>query len=855
MTRATILLSLLALSFCCGCHQPTASEFHSADASGTGNASTTADSQWPASELTKLPIEEEQVADVAEDLASEQRNNTNFDSTDLDHQHLGNQASRSLACDVVVVCRKSWKDLLEPWIQYRQNQGHQIQWLNTPESPNQLKSELQQRYQQGLRYVLLVGDIPQVGNGISDDKGISTGVVSSEVSYRFGGPELVASDNWYADFDGDHAPEIAIGRWAIDTEEQLEGLIQKTIKFETDPDIEFAKRRVEFVAGVGGFGFLEDKIIETTASRLLTDLLPGHHQVNMTHASWRSVYCPGPDQYQDKFFDSLNRGSLFWVYMGHGNPGSLDNAEFPDRRIATLNVKNTNRLDSKIPPIAMLLACLTGQFAGPQDCLAEQMVAAPHGPVAALAGTGVTAPYGLASFGFEMLSSYRHDHPKVLGDWLVQSKRKMMSVSTESVPSSKAANKEDASVKKSKWRLTNNDYRRLLKQLAGLFSPTSDMLQQELAEHCEMMTLFGDPLLRLPQYDEIQLQANANSDGSLQVSGRLDNLQSAEVQVEIVHPLDRLSFRPTPRNKYDRSAEFHQQFEETYSKANDRVIGKTIATSLSGNFSVKLAELGKLPQRFLVRAFVNSETCRALGCCEVFEIEFANQEKTTTTKADEESETKDPLDGLLSDNDPFQIDGDPIQLYDRKSLEGWKPTNFGGEQEVFVRDDGDLTLETGYPMTGITFEGTKEFPAAKLPTENYELQMRIQKVEGNDFFAGVTFPVGKEPCSFIVGGWGGTTVGLSSIDGNDAARNETRSVHRFESGQWYLLRIRVTKEKIECWIDKEKVVTLDRADHEFSVRNEVRLSMPLGLCNFQTESRVSHFRLLKLKAKPEQEND
>lgn len=759
--------------------------------------------------------------------------------------------------DVVVVCRHDWKPLLKDWIRHRQSQGHRIGWLDVPESPQALKVTLARHYEAGLKYVLLIGDIPEVSNGISDGEGIPTGAIVCEVSRRFGGPDFVASDNYYADFDGDQAPEIAVGRWAIDSEEQLKGLIRKTIRFETDPAWEAAKRRVEFVAGVGGFGVLQDKIIESTASRLLTDLLPEYHDVRMTHASWHSVYCPGPDAYQEKFFESLNRGALFWVYMGHGSPASLDTAVFPDRRVATINTRTTDRLNCQAAPIALLLACSTGQFANAQDCLAEQMVAAPAGPVAALGGTGVTAPYGLASFGFEMLSLYRQDQPKVLGDWLVAAKRRMLSVpplaevsetenSTTDVSAALATTENEGKG----WKLSNNDYRNLLRQLAKLFSPTSDILHQELEEHVHMMTLFGDPLLRLPAYEPMEVEARVDSAGLVTISGQGPNLQNVPVDIELVYPLDQLPFRPQARPRYLDSAEFQEQLVETYERVNDRQILRTQSTMKDGKFSLELDSLTDLPRRVLVRACISHASCQALGICELLQ-------DSSNTQEEEKPLTVKPADNPFRDtnakNAPYQPDGLPIALFNQKDLQGWKKTNFGGEQEVYVTDDAQLMVETGYPMTGITFQGMPGLKAAQLPGENYELQLRVQKVDGGDFFAGLTFKVDDQPCSFIVGGWGGMTVGLSSIDGQDAARNATRSVHRFEAEKWYQIRVRVTEEKVQCWIDDQQVVEQDRAGHEFTVRNEVRLSMPLGFCNFQTTSLISHFQLQPLK-KVTQEN-
>ena len=76
-----------------------------------------------------------------------------------------------------------------------------------------------------------------------------------------------------------------------------------------------------------------------------------------------------------------------------------------------------------------------------------------------------------------------------------------------------------------------------------------------------------------------------------------------------------------------------------------------------------------------------------------------------------------------------------------------------------------------------------------------------RRIEGNDFFCGMTFPAGKDPCTLIIGGWGGTTVGLSSIDGLDASDNSTRTLMQFEKNRWYHIRLAVTDTKIEAWID------------------------------------------------------
>ena len=84
-------------------------------------------------------------------------------------------------------------------------------------------------------------------------------------------------------------------------------------------------------------------------------------------------------------------------------------------------------------------------------------------------------------------------------------------------------------------------------------------------------------------------------------------------------------------------------------------------------------------------------------------------------------------------------------------------------------------------MTGITWTG--EFPRS-----NYEVRFEAARLQGNDFFASLTFPVEDSFVTWVTGGWGGDIVGISSIDGWDASDNETRTYFNFENGRWYAMR-------------------------------------------------------------------
>jgi hypothetical protein len=176
-------------------------------------------------------------------------------------------------------------------------------------------------------------------------------------------------------------------------------------------------------------------------------------------------------------------------------------------------------------------------------------------------------------------------------------------------------------------------------------------------------------------------------------------------------------------------------------------------------------------------------------------------------------------------------------LFDGKTLTGWKITEFAGHGAVKV-EGGRLILESGV-LTGITWSN-------ELPRMNYEVSLDAMRVDGSDFFCALTFPVELEPCSFIVGGWGGGVVGLSSIDNEDAAHNETTSYLNFENGKWFKIRVRVTKSRIEAWIDGDQVVNLETKGRVISIRPEVELSKPLGIASWSTTAALRNIQIRKL---------
>ncbi|MDX1946767.1 MAG: DUF1080 domain-containing protein [Pirellulaceae bacterium] len=189
-----------------------------------------------------------------------------------------------------------------------------------------------------------------------------------------------------------------------------------------------------------------------------------------------------------------------------------------------------------------------------------------------------------------------------------------------------------------------------------------------------------------------------------------------------------------------------------------------------------------------------------------------------------------PVNGCVAESE--------TKLFDGRSLAGWKLLDkFSFEKHGPVKVvDGELILAAGAPGTGIVWQG-------KPPRDNYELSLLARRRAGDDFFCGLTFPVGDEHCTLVLGGWGGSVTGLSNIDDASAVENETTGSVTFQQNQWYTIRLRVTPEKITAWVDKEEIVALSRKDRKFAVWWEQEPARPLGIVTWETEAGFKDLRL------------
>ncbi len=183
-------------------------------------------------------------------------------------------------------------------------------------------------------------------------------------------------------------------------------------------------------------------------------------------------------------------------------------------------------------------------------------------------------------------------------------------------------------------------------------------------------------------------------------------------------------------------------------------------------------------------------------------------------------------------------------LLDEQNTAQWQQAGIPEEGKIDVKN-GELTLQAGEPMTGARWDGWTK----SMPVTNYAIDYEAQRVEGDDIFGMVTFPVGNHETyiTFVLGGWGGTVTGMSSIDFKDANENQTRAEQRFENQRWYKLRIEVRPDDLQAWVDGRLVVNTSIKGRKVTLRpGFVDHCLPFGFATYGTTGKVKSIRLSRL---------
>jgi hypothetical protein len=244
-------------------------------------------------------------------------------------------------------------------------------------------------------------------------------------------------------------------------------------------------------------------------------------------------------------------------------------------------------------PVAVFLACYTAAFDQPRDCLAEELLRAPKGPVAVLGGTRVTMPYAMSILGTNLMNECFQEQVETLGEMILNAKRGLI-------------------------RPDDSLNRKFIDLAASLLSPSGDQLEAERIEHLHLFNLIGDPLLRIRAPLQVEMPDLPDTLAGSKISLQCRSPIAGRCIVELTCRRDRLRFAPPERLEYVGSDEELAGYADTYQQANQHQWTTLELDVPQGPFSVELAVPPEVSGANHIRVFVQGERSHAIGTTAIF---------------------------------------------------------------------------------------------------------------------------------------------------------------------------------------------------------------------------------------------
>ena len=325
-----------------------------------------------------------------------------------------NRASRwhgAGRADLVLIGYRNFLPKLARLERYREGQGLKVALVDVEDlydeftfgahDPQAIKTFLAhawRQWQPAPRYVILAGDatsdprnyLGQLARDFVPTKTVDTQYMEA------------ASDDWFADFDGDGVPEMAVGRLPVRTAAETTTMVDKIIGYEQAP----AQTSPEALL-VSDAGF-------EPATESLSKLLPS----STTAVTVNRRDGPTDAAVHERILEVLNRGPSVVNYYGHGavdvwtGAGLLESAD-------ARSLRNAGRLS-----LFVMMTCLNGYFIEPKtQSLAEALMRAPHGGAFAVwASSGLTVPGDQIRANEELFRQLAGADSPGLGDAMVRAK-------------------------------------------------------------------------------------------------------------------------------------------------------------------------------------------------------------------------------------------------------------------------------------------------------------------------------------------------------------------------------------------------------------------------------------------------
>ena len=426
-----------------------------------------------------------------------------------------------------------------------------------PAGPDALVAFLKHAHDDwGTRFVLLVGDA--VGPA---DRVIPCCVEpAAYTDPRFLHSPDVAHDWGYATLGGAE-PVLRVGRFPVQTADELAVMIGKTLAYETTAPAGEWQARLRFLAGPFGGDPMIDRILEAQFTKMIAEGLPPAYDLEVAYASPTSPYCPTPPLFHDNAMRMLNEGSLLYCYVGHGSRTGLDTIRWNGRTYPFLTAGQVGEVAVTAGlPVMAAFACWTAALDSPGgDCIAEALMKRPAGPVALIGSTRICQPYGDVLLGRALIGTVFAPQAATLGEAFTEALRRVVAPDT-----SPARQQLDA----------------LAAMVQG--APALEPIRRDTVRH---YLLLGDPALKLRRPEALAgLTAALEAEG---VRVQCPAPAGAEARVSLQVPVGACA-RPLPAVPAANAPGFAEAMMARYRAANDRTLAAATPAVEDGGINVVL---------------------------------------------------------------------------------------------------------------------------------------------------------------------------------------------------------------------------------------------------------------------------
>lgn len=257
--------------------------------------------------------------------------------------------------NLLIISYPDFIDEIEPYANWKTISGTHTEVVDVTSigGASDIKQFIADYYNDnGLTYVLLVGDAPQVPSS-------TIGGVDSDVDYSY-----VVGD--------DHYPDLFVGRFSAETEAHVTTQVQRVLDYEQTPITDTAwYTKAIGIASAEGTG--DDGEYDYEHMRNIGDnkLVPftynfAYEFFDGSQGGNDATGNPTPNM----IADAVNSGATIINYTGHGSTVSWGTSGFSNNNIS--NLTNTGKL-----PFIFSVACVNGNFVN-SYCFAEAWLRAEH---------------------------------------------------------------------------------------------------------------------------------------------------------------------------------------------------------------------------------------------------------------------------------------------------------------------------------------------------------------------------------------------------------------------------------------------------------------------------------------------